>query len=146
LTHVPYKGSDGLLNALLGGQIDAAFFPVHQALANFKAGRLALLAAGGNKRSDVTPNVPSLAEAVGIADIDVDMWYAMYLPANAPKDVVAKLNGDLNSILKQPEVAETLARQGLHPTGGTPEELARLTREDLARWAKVVSEARIRGD
>jgi tripartite-type tricarboxylate transporter receptor subunit TctC len=146
LTHIPYKGSDGLLNGILGGQVDAAFFPVHQALANFQAGRIVMLSAGGTKRSSVAPNVPSLAEAAGISDIDVDMWYAMYLPAGAAKEVVAKLNSEVNAILKLPEVAEALARQGLQPTGGTPEELANLTRTDLERWGKVVREAHISAD
>jgi tripartite-type tricarboxylate transporter receptor subunit TctC len=146
ILHVPFKGSDGLLNALVGGQVDVAFFPVHQALANYQGGRLALLAAGGNKRSSVTPNVPSLAEAVGGGDIDVDMWYAMYLPASTPKDIVGKLNGEINAILKLPEVADALGRQGLHPTGGTPEQLSKLTRDDLERWGRVVRDARITGD
>jgi tripartite-type tricarboxylate transporter receptor subunit TctC len=146
VTHIPYKGSDGLLNGILGGQVDAAFFPVHQALTNFQAGRLRMLSAGGTKRSAVAPAVPSLAEAAGIRDIEVDMWYAMYLPAAAPKDVVAKLNAEINAILKLPEVAEALARQGLQPTGGTPEQLAEMTRNDLERWAKVVREARITAD
>ncbi|MBK8065357.1 MAG: tripartite tricarboxylate transporter substrate binding protein [Betaproteobacteria bacterium] len=146
LTHIPYKGSDGFLSGILGGQTQAVFMPIHQALAQVNAGKLVMLSAGGTQRAAVTPNVPSLAEAAGIRDIDVDMWYAMYLPAGAPREIVTRLNAELNAILKLPEVMETLGRQGLTPTGGTPEELAALTSNDLARWAKVISEAKIKAD
>ena len=146
LTHIPYKGSDGMMTGILGGQISAVFMPVHQALTNVQAGRLVMLSASGTKRSNATPNVPSLGEAAGIRDIDVDIWFGMYLQAAAPKDVIAKLNAEVNAILKSPDVVETLARQGLQPTGGTPAELAELTASDLERWAKVIRDANIRAD
>jgi tripartite-type tricarboxylate transporter receptor subunit TctC len=146
LTHIPYKGSDGMMTGILGGQISAVFMPVHQALTNVQAGRLIMLSASGTKRSNATPTVPSLGEAAGIRDIDVDIWFGMYLQAAAPKDVIAKLNAEVNAILKSPDVIETLAKQGLQPTGGTPAELAELTSSDLARWAKVIQEANIKAD
>ncbi len=146
LTHIPYKGSDGMMTGILGGQISAVFMPVHQALTNVQAGRLVMLSASGTKRSNATPNVPSLGEAAGIRDIDVDIWFGMYLQAAAPKDVIAKLNAEVNAILKSPDVVETLARQGLQPTGGTPAELAELTASDLERWARVIRDANIRAD
>lgn len=146
LTHIPYKGSDGMMTGILGGQVSAIFMPVHQALANTQAGRLVMLSASGSQRSSATPNVPSLSEAAGIRDIDVDIWYGVYLPAAAPKDVITKMSAEINAILKLPDVVETLARQGLQPTGGTPAELAELTASDLARWAKVIREAKIAAD
>ena len=146
LTHIPYKGSDGMMTGILGGQIGAVFMPVHQALANTQAGRLVMLSASGTKRSNATPNVPSLGEAAGIRDIDVDIWFGIYLPAAAPKEVIAKLNTEVNAILKLPDVVETLARQGLQATGGTPGELAALTASDLERWAKVIRDAKITAD
>ena len=146
LTHIPYKGSDGMMTGILGGQISTVFMPIHQALTNVQAGKLVMLSASGTTRSTATPNVPSLGEAAGIRDIDVDIWFAMYLPAATPKEIVAKLNAEINAILKLPEVADTLAKQGLQPTGGTPGELADLTASDLDRWAKVIREANIRAD
>ena len=144
--HIPYKGSDGILNGILGGQIGAVFMPIHQALSNVQAGKILMLSAGGTQRAEATPNVPSLAEASGFRDIDVDIWFAIYLPAGAPRDVVAKLNAELNAILKLPDIADTLGKQGLTPTGGTPEQLAGLTSSDLERWAKVIRDARISAD
>ena len=146
LTHIPYKGSDGMMAGILGGQISAVFMPVHQALTNVQAGRLAMLSSSGTRRSNATPNVPSLGEAAGIRDIDVDIWFGMYLQAATPKEIIARLNAEVNAILKSPDVIETLARQGLQPTGGTPEELAALTSSDLAHWAKVIRDANIRAD
>ncbi len=146
LTHIPYKGSDGMMTGILGGQIGAVFMPVHQALTNVQAGRLVMLSSSGTKRSNATPNVPSLGEAAGIRDIDVDIWFGVYLQAATPRDIVAKLNAEVNAILKSPDVVETLAKQGLQPTGGTPEDLAALTSSDLARWAKVIQDAHIKAD
>ena len=135
-----------LMTGILGGQISAVFMPIHQALTNVQAGRIVMLSASGTKRSSATPNVPSLGEAAGIRDIDVDIWFGVYFPAATPKDIVTKLSTEINAILKLPEVAETLAKQGLQPTGGTPAELADLTSSDLDRWARVIRDANIRAD
>jgi len=141
--HVPYKGTGGAVQDLLGGQVNMMFLPVHVALAQVEAGKLRLLAAGGTRRAAVTPNVPSLAEASGISDIDVDIWYALYVPAGTPPAIIARLNTDVNALLKSPEVADVLAKQGLTPTGGSPADLATLTEKDLARWGRVIRDAHI---
>ena len=146
LLHVPYKGTAGATQDLLGGQINAMFLPVHVALPLVEAGKLTMLAAGGTQRSAVTPGVPSLAEATGVRDIDTDIWYGLYVPARTPAAIVAKLNGAMNTLLKSPEIADSLQKQGLVPTGGTSEQLAETTRTDLDRWVKVVRDAKIQPD
>jgi tripartite-type tricarboxylate transporter receptor subunit TctC len=143
LLHVPYKGTAGAVQDLLGGQVQVMFLPVHVALPQVEAGKLRMLAAGGTTRASATPNVPSLAEATGIRNIDTDIWYGLYAPAGTPPAIVAKLNAGINGLLHNPEVAQTLEKQGLQPTGGTPEALGRITRDDLERWAKVVRDANI---
>jgi tripartite-type tricarboxylate transporter receptor subunit TctC len=146
VVHVPYKGSAGAVSDLVGGQISVMFLPVHVALPFVESGKLDMLAAGGSERASATPNVPSLAEAAAVRDIDTDIWYALYAPAGTPKEIVAKLNGEMNALLKSADIAETLARQGLQPTGGSPEALGSLTRTDLDRWSIVVREAKIQPD
>jgi tripartite-type tricarboxylate transporter receptor subunit TctC len=146
LLHVPYKGTAGATQDLLGGQINAMFLPVHVALPLVEAGKLTMLAAGGTQRSAVTPGVPSLAEATGVRDIDTDIWYGLYVPARTPAAIVARLNTSMNALLKSPEIADSLQKQGLVPTGGTSEQLAEMTRADLERWAKVVRDAKIQPD
>ena len=146
VVHVPYKGTAGAVQDLLGGQINVMFLPVHVALAQVEAGKLTMLAAGGTQRATATPNVPSLAEAAGVRDVDTDIWYALYAPAETPRDIVAKLNAEVNGWLKDPATIDTLTKQGLQPTGGSPEDLATLTRSDLERWAKAIREAKIQPD
>ena len=144
--HVPYKGTAGAVQDLLGGQINVMFLPVHVALPLVEAGKLNMLAAGGAQRASATPNVPSLAEAAGVRDVDTDIWYALYAPAGTPRDIVAKLNVEANRLLKDPATVDTLTKQGLQPTGGSSDDLAKLTRNDLDRWAKVIREAKIQPD
>ena len=146
MVHIPYKGTGPATQDLLGGQIQVMFLTVHVVLPLVQAGRLKMLAAGGTERSIAAPQVPSLAEASGIRNIDTDIWFGIYLPAGAPQEAVTKLNAELNSLLKVPGTAEALARQGLQAMGGPPERLAQLTRADSERWAQVVREAGIKPD
>jgi tripartite-type tricarboxylate transporter receptor subunit TctC len=146
VVHVPYKGTAGAVQDLLGGQIGVMFLPVHVALPQVEAGKLVMLAAGGTQRASATPNVPSLAEAIGVRDVDTDIWYGLYAPARTPADVVARLNASVNAQLRNAEVIDTLAKQGLQPTGGSADELDRLTKTDLERWQKVVKGAGIKAD
>jgi tripartite-type tricarboxylate transporter receptor subunit TctC len=146
LIHVPYKGTAGAVQDLLGGQISVMFLPVHVALPQVDAGKLNMLAAGGIERASATPNVPSLAEAAGVREVDTDIWYGLYAPAGTPRDIVAKLNAEVSRVLKDPATIDTLMKQGLQPSGGSPDDLAKLTRDDLERWAKVVRDAKIQPD
>jgi len=146
MVHIPYKGTGPATQDLLGGQIHVMFLTVHVVLPLVQAGRLRMLAAGGTERSIAAPQVPSLAEASGIRNIDTDIWFGIYLPAGAPQEAVAKLNAELNALLRVPGTAEALAKQGLQVVGGPPERLARLTHEDQERWAQVVREAGIKPD
>jgi tripartite-type tricarboxylate transporter receptor subunit TctC len=145
VTHVPYKGTAGAVTDLLGGQVQAMFLPVHVALPQARSGKLRILAAGGSRRSPVTPDLPSLAEE-GVRDIDVDIWYALFAPAGLPREMVSLLNAEIVAILAQSEVRDNLQKQGLDPVTGTPEELARLVETDLERWTRVVRAARISVD
>jgi tripartite-type tricarboxylate transporter receptor subunit TctC len=146
VVHVPYKGTSGAVQDLLGGQIQVMFLPVHVALPLVESGKLNMLAAGGTRRASATLNVPSLAEAAGVREIDTDIWYGLYAPARTPKEIVAKLNREMNTLLRVPDVADALAKQGLQPTGGTAEQLAEMTKTDLERWTIVVREAKIQAD
>jgi tripartite-type tricarboxylate transporter receptor subunit TctC len=145
LTHVPYKGTAGAVTDLLGGQVQVMFLPVHVALSQVQAGKLRMLAAGGAHRSPATPDVPSLADE-GVTDIDVDIWYAMLGPAGLPPGETALLNAETNAILVDPDVRANLVKQGLNPTPGKPEDLARLIDADLERWTRIVRAAGIKAD
>lgn len=145
IVHVPYKGTAGAVSDLLGGQVQLMFLPVHVALPQVKAGKLRMLAAGGAHRSPVTPDVPSLADE-GVTDIDVDIWYALMGPPGLAKEQVTLLNREVNALLKEPDVRDTLMKQGLNPTPGTPEELAHKIETDLERWTRLIRAAKIKAD
>jgi tripartite-type tricarboxylate transporter receptor subunit TctC len=145
MVHVPYKGSAGAVNDLLGGQVPVMFMPMHTALPHAQAGKLRLLAQSGARRSAVAPDCPTFDEA-GARGVDVEFWYGMLAPAATPNDILAKFNAEIATILRLAEVRDGLRRQGLEPVTGTPEEFAQLIRSDLARWARVVKDARIGTD
>jgi len=145
IVHVPYKGTAGAVTDLLGGQVQLMFLPVHVALPQVQAGKLRMLAAGGARRSPVTPDVPSLGEE-GLNDIDVDIWYALLGPPGLPREQVDFLNREFNALLKEPDVRDTLMRQGLAPTPGTPEQLAQTIETDLDRWTRLIRAAKIKAD
>ena len=137
MLHVPYKGTAGAVTDMLGGRIDYMFLPVHVALPHIQAGKLRAIATGSDKRLPQLPNVPTLAEA-GIKGGNVDMWYGVLAPKGTPPAVVARLNKEIDAILKQPEVAKAFEAQGMVPATSTPEEFGQLIARDARRWADVV--------
>ena len=145
IVHVPYRNNAAAVTDLAGGQVSLMFASVGVALPLAEAGRIRILAAGAAKRAARTPGVPSLIEA-GVKDFNVGTWFAMLVPKGTPRDARAKLNSDVAALLKEPEVAAVMAKQGLTPAGGTPEELHDLVRSDFERWTRIVREANIKAD
>lgn len=145
IVHIPYKGTAGAVTDLLSGQVQMMFLPVHVALPQVQSGKLRMLTAGGARRSPATPDVKSLAEE-GVTDIDVDIWYALLGPAGMAREQVVLLNREMNAVLGDAEVRETLIKQGLNPIPGTPDDLARMIETDLERWTRLVRAAKIKAD
>jgi tripartite-type tricarboxylate transporter receptor subunit TctC len=145
LRHVPYTGSAGAVNDLVGGHVKAMFIPVHTVLPLAAENQVRVLAVGSDRRSAMAPNVPTLAEE-GVTGFDVDLWYGLLAPAGTPKEIVERYNAAVNEILATPKVKEALAVQGLIPVGGPPQRLAELIARDMPRWAKVVKESGITAD
>lgn len=142
-THVPYKGFGGAITDLLGGQVQMMFSLVHSSLPHVRAGRLRVLAVTGAARSPQFPEAPTFREQ-GIEFMDdVDAWYAVMAPGTTPPALINRLNADLNAVMAALELRENLARQGLITVTSTPDELAALIKADLARWSKVVADAKI---
>ncbi|MBV8393359.1 MAG: tripartite tricarboxylate transporter substrate binding protein [Alphaproteobacteria bacterium] len=138
MLHVPYRGTAGAVQDLLGGQIGYMFLPVHVSAQYIKAGKLKAIAAGSPKRLPQLPDVPTLIEQ-GLAGADVDMWYGLFAPKATPADIVARLNKETASVLEASDARQVFEAQGLLPATSTPEELARILVRDKARWAEVVS-------
>jgi len=145
ITHIPFSGTAGAVTALLAGEPPLMFLPVHVAMAQVKSGRLVVLAAAGAHRSALAPDVPTLAE-LGYPNVEADLWYGMLAPAGTPREIIARVHDDMIAALTLPEVASTLALQGMEVAPSSPEQMAALMRRDAARWAAVVKQAGIKAE
>lgn len=137
MLHVPYRGSAGYTQDLLAGELMAGFLPVHVAQGFVKSGRLNALAVGSSKRHPVAADVPTFVE-LGFKEVNVDLWYAFFVPSKTPPAVVSKLNAELASILQQPNVRDVLGKAGLDASTSTPDELAAIVNKDYPRWGRVI--------
>jgi len=145
LAHIPYKGAAPLVNDLLGGQVDSAFVDVTSAYPYLNSGKFKILGITGTQRYKALPNVATFAEQ-GLQGFEPSGWFALFLPANAPRDVTARLAAEATRIVKLPEITQRLAGMGLQPVGSSPQELASVVANDTPKWARIVRDAHIQLD
>ena len=145
MLHVPYRGTAGYTQDLLAGELMVGFLPVHVAQGFVKSGKLNALAVGSTKRHPVAADVPTFLE-LGYKDIDVDLWYAFFVPTKTPTATVSKLHADLSIIIAQPAVKDILGKAGLDASASTPEELASIVAKDYPRWGRVIQLKGITGE
>lgn len=143
LEHVPYKGSTQARTDLLSGQIQLAFDGLLPNLPHIRAGRLKALAIASSRRSPAASDIPTLSEA-GVPAYKSDTWYALFAPAGVP--VLEVLRKAAKAALESPSLREKFVQQGAEPSTTTPAQLEELMRAELARWSKVVAEARIKAE
>ena len=141
---VHYKGAQPALQALLAGEVDF-MFDAGTVVPQVQAGKLRALAVTGPKRSPFLPEAPTMIES-GLPSFEVVSWYGLLAPAGTPRAAIEQLNRAVNEALAEPEVRSRLARINLEAAGGTPEELERLVREQIARWGKAIREAGVRAE
>ena len=139
MTHVPYKGRQFASPDLIGGQIQVMFDNMPSALPMAKEGKIRALAQTTAKRSAAAPDVPTVAETV--PGFEATTWFAIFAPAGTPRDVVARLNAEMQRVFKLPDVQDKLRTLGLEPWISTPEELARFQATEIVKWAKVVKDS-----
>jgi tripartite-type tricarboxylate transporter receptor subunit TctC len=135
--HIPYKGTAGYVQDLLGGEIAVGFLPVHVAQGFVSSGKLNALAVGSAKRNPAAPNVETMQE-LGMKGLDVDMWYGFFVPTRTPASVVTRLNTEIAAIMKLPDVQSVLTRGGLDASASTPAELTTIVSKDYQRWGNVI--------
>jgi tripartite-type tricarboxylate transporter receptor subunit TctC len=145
LAHIPYKGSSQAIADLLSGQIQVLFTPASTAIPHVKAGKALALGIIARQRSPALPEVPTLAEA-GVPGQDASLWSGLNTPAGTPRDIVERLNRELQKALALPEVKLQLAAQSNDPLPGTPEQFAKVIRDDLEKWGRVVKTAGVKGE
>ena len=139
--HVPYKGSTPILVDLMGGRVDMAFIGISGSIQQAKAGQVRAIAISTLKRSPNFPEIPAVSETV--PGFELNSWYGMMVPAGTPKPIVNRLHQELAAALKKPDVIEWMKQNGLDPVGSTPEEHAAHIRAELAKWAKIVRDAKV---
>ena len=137
MTHVPYKGSAGVVNAMLASDIDLTFDSISTSIPHIRSGRLHALAVTSAKRSALAPEIPTVQEQ-GLKDFDITGWYALIAPAGTPANITQKMSKEIASALRQPALQAQLAAGGYEPVGSSPEALQTHINSEIDRWAKVV--------
>ena len=145
MTHIPYRGGGPAVTDVMGGQVPLLWVSIPAAAQFVKTGKLKALGVSTLKRSAAFPDVPTLVEA-GVADFEVDSWYAMFVPAKTPQAVIDKLNRALNVVVSDPVIRDRLLAQGSEGVGGTPDALAKIVAAELPKWAKLAKDANIKAD
>ncbi|GAA4335883.1 tripartite tricarboxylate transporter substrate binding protein [Pigmentiphaga soli] len=145
LNHVPYKGGSPALTDLASGRLDVSFDLLPNAMPFIQAGKLRALAVADRKRSPLMPDVPTVEEAGG-PKIDVPGWHGFVVPAGTPPAIVAKLNREINRILRLPHIREEFQKQGVTPEGGSVDEFRTFIDGQLALWKGVIERNGIRVD
>ena len=143
MTHVPYKGSAGAFNDLLGGHVKIMFMPIHVAVGMAKDGRVNILGGSMKERSPLFPDLPSIHEQ-GVKDYDGDAWFGFWGPAGLSPEIVSRYNNDLRAILTEPEIRAALAKQGVSPQPSTPEAMAAAVRAQFELFSNLVRVAKIK--
>lgn len=143
LLQINYKGGAQITQAVLSREVDATFistFPVRRLVL---AGKLRGLGVTTRNRSTLLPDVPTIAEAVPLPGYEVDIWQGFFAPAGVPGPILARLNREINNALKDPVLAPKLAAQGLEPAGTTSDEFRKILQQDMAKWSKLVKDAKL---
>jgi tripartite-type tricarboxylate transporter receptor subunit TctC len=145
IVHVPYKGSAGAENDLVAGIIPVMFLPIHVALPKLRSGHIKVLGETLLKRHPLFPEIPSLDEQ-GVKGYDVDLWLGVWGPAHMPRDLVMKYNGAIREIVADPKMTRRLADLGLVANTMSPEQFAKLVKDDYDKWGRVMRDAHIQAD
>ena len=139
MLHVPYKGTGQAVTDLLAGQIDVMFAPAQTVMQHVAAGKLKALAVTSAKRSATLPDLPTAAES-GLPGYEAIGWFGLLAPAATPRELVARISGDANKVLADPDVKQKTIALGAEPSGNSPEQFARFIRDDQAKWSKLMRE------
>jgi tripartite-type tricarboxylate transporter receptor subunit TctC len=143
LTHVPYKGTTQILPDLLDGRVDMALDSLPAYIPHLRSGKLRALAVASRSRSALMPELPTMAEA-GVPGVVSQTDYALYAPAGTARDIVMLLSRETNAVLQLADLRAKLAAQGIEVAGGTPEAMQAELAEEIAKWGRVIAEAKIK--
>lgn len=141
---VPYKGAGPAIMALITGETDFVFTPALVAVPHFKSGRVRPLAVTSLKGSRSFPDLPTMDSIY--RGFEIENWYAIFVPAGTPREIVTKLNAEMVKALKSSDLREFIAKEGGEPVGSTPEELAAYFKREIDMFAKIIKAGNITAD
>ena len=145
ILHIPYRGTAPAVTDLMGGQIQMLFTGAPAVMGQVKSGQLRALAVSSPKRLDALPDLPTVAEA-GYKNFEADQWYGVVAPAGTPRDIVLKLNQQINVALNSAELKKRLTTEGAVATPETPEAFGKLIAQEIERWRPVITSGRVKAD
>ena len=145
VVHIPYRGTGLVITDLVAGQIGFLMDSIVSAQPHISSARVRPLAVSGSRRSTTLPNVPTFAEA-GVSGMDFSNWFGVFAPPGTPPEIVQRLNRELNAVLKSPEVIDRLEKVGAEVIGGTPEQFAKVYRDEHENWKAVIQRAGIKAE
>ena len=137
IVHVPYKGSAPALVDLIGGHVMMIFDNTPNVLPHVKGGKVKAIAVTSLTRSQLAPEVPTVDES-GVKGFEVNVWFGMVAPASTPRDIVNRLNSEINKVISMPDVRQRFINSGVTPVAGSAELFADHLRMEVAKWGKVV--------
>lgn len=146
MVHIPYRGGGPAVMATMAGDVPLLIVSIPAAMSQVRAGRIRPLAVSTRERTPILPDIPTVAEATGLKDFEVDSWYAVFAPAKTPDDVVQRMNKEIAQVVRRPEIKAKLLEQGAVGVSSTPEALSATVRREIVEWRAVVDRARIQGE
>ena len=146
MVHVPYRGGGPAVAAAMAGDVPLLIVSIPAAMSQVRSGRLRALAVSTARRTPILPDVPTVAEATGQKDFEVDSWYAVFGPAKTPQKAIQRTNRELAAVLARSDVKAKLLEQGAEAAPSTPEALARRVHREIVEWQALVKRVPIEAD
>lgn len=145
IVHIPFQGATAAIKEVIGGQVQMLFVTLPPAVGQIQAGTVRALAVSTPARNAGFPDIPTMRE-LGYPEFDFGAWQGVFVPAGTPTEIVARLNGELNAVLKDPAANATLQKAGFTPVGGSAEQFRTLVSGTIDKWGRVVREARLKAE
>jgi tripartite-type tricarboxylate transporter receptor subunit TctC len=149
LSHIPYKGTALVVPDLMAGQVSLLFDNIASVQPHLRGGRVKPLGVSAKKRSAIIPDLPTVAEAgadVGLQNFESDTFFALFAPANTPREMVARINAETNKALQSKDLLDRLAPIGMEPVGGSVESFSAAWARERTKWARIVREVGLKAD
>jgi tripartite-type tricarboxylate transporter receptor subunit TctC len=146
MVHIPYRGGGPAVAATMAGDVPLLIVSIPAAMSQVRAGRLRPLAVSTRTRTPILPDVPTVAEATGLRDYEVDSWYAVFAPAKAPDEAVERMGKAIAAVVAQPAVKAKLLEQGAEGRSSTPQALGKIVSQEIGQWRAVVKHAKIEAE